>query len=39
MGRIEGGGLFVVVYVQRSTTKHIVSARRAHEKEVWKWQR
>ena len=38
IGRIEGRP-FVVVYTQRGAVKHIISARRAHEKEFAKWLR
>jgi len=36
LGRIEGR-LFVVVYTWRGARRHIISARRAHEKEARKW--
>jgi len=36
IGRIEGR-LFVVVYTTRGDTTHIISARRAHQKEWDRW--
>lgn len=36
LGRIEGVH-FVVVYTWRGKCRHIISARRAHSKEVAKW--
>lgn len=36
LGRIEGL-FFVVVYTWRGKRRHIISARRAHSKEVEKW--
>ncbi len=36
LGRI-GGQYFVVVYTWRGVRRHIISARRAHEKEAVKW--
>jgi len=36
IGHIEGL-LYVVIYTQRRATKHIVSARRAHEREWERW--
>jgi uncharacterized DUF497 family protein len=37
LGRIDGID-FVVIYTWRGTRRHIISARRAHRKEVVKWQ-
>ena len=36
LGRIDGL-FFVVVYTWRGKRRHIISARRAHSKEVGKW--
>jgi uncharacterized DUF497 family protein len=36
IGRIEGL-LYVVVYTMRGETTHIISARRAHEREWQRW--
>jgi uncharacterized DUF497 family protein len=36
IGRIEGR-LYVVIYTMRGKTTHIISARRAHQKEWGRW--
>lgn len=36
IGRV-GGQLYAIIYTQRGSAKHIISARRAHQKELDRW--